>query len=112
MVPTSLQWKARQLLDPAAVGVTTNPAEAVLRGVYKIIVNPYLPNNGDNSVWYMLDLSQPVRPFLFQNRKPVAFAALDKPTDQEAFMRRKAMYGVDSRFNFAYGDWRQAYRAA
>jgi phage major head subunit gpT-like protein len=37
---------------------------------------------------------------------------MDKDTDPEVFNRKKVLYGVDTRFNFAYGDWRQAYRAA
>lgn len=112
MVPTDLEWIARSILDPQAVNGSTNPSERVLAGAYKIIVNDYLPNNGANSTWYMLDLSQGVAPFIFQNRKPVTPTSLDKDTDIEVFMRKKAMFGIDSRFAFGYGDWRLAYRAA
>ncbi|MEE9117853.1 MAG: Mu-like prophage major head subunit gpT family protein [Calditrichia bacterium] len=111
MVPTDLEFTARQLLDPAAVSVTTSPAEAVLKGYLKIIVNPYLTNGGVNSVWYMMDLSKSTKPFIFQNRKAPMFTALDNPDSTELFMRKKIYYGIDFRCAFGYGDWRQAFRA-
>ena len=59
----------------------------------------------------MMDLSQPVKPIIFQNRKPITWAGLDKDTDYEVFMRRTIYYGVEARFAFGYGDWRLAYKA-
>lgn len=113
MVPADLEWTAKELLDPAAVSVTDDPAKAVLKGYLKVIVNDNLANNGANSVYYVLDLvTRGTKPFVFQNRKPITFEALDDPKNNiDLFMRKKIYYGVDARFAFGYADWRLAFRA-
>ena len=112
MVPTDLEWAARELMDPSVVKVTTDPSRSVLSGRLDIIVNDELTNNGDNSPFYVLDLkSRGTKPFIFQNRKPITFVAQDQATDTEFFMRKKIYYGVDARFAFGYGDWRLAFRS-
>jgi len=112
MVPSGLGWAAQELLNPSAVNVTTDPSKKILAGRLQIIENPYLTNNGTaaNSAWYLLDLSQVVKPFIYQLRKDFEFVALDKPDSYEAFMRKTFIYGVDARFNFGFGDWRGAVR--
>ncbi len=107
VVPTALRFTAKELLFPKS-----RDADRELEGELELIVNPYLANNGANSAWYVLDLvSRPVRPFIYQNRKDLEFVGLDQPNSPELFWRKKLHYGVDSRFNFAFGDWRQAYKA-
>lgn len=112
MVPTILEFTAKELFDPTFVNVTTDPAKASLKGLLKVIVNPYLSNTGvANAAYYVLDLTQPIRPFIFQNRKNLEFAALDQSNSPENFLRKTLYYGVDGRFAFGYGDWRMAYKA-
>lgn len=113
MVPTGLEFTAKELFDPTYVSVTTDPSKATLKGLLKVIVNPYLTNAGTvaNSAWYVLDLTQPVKPFIFQNRKALEFVALDNPSDVDYFMRKTLYYGVDARFAFGFGDWRTAFKA-
>lgn len=113
MIPSGLFWTAKELLDPSAVIATTDPGLKALSGALKIIVNPFLPNAGTvaNSVWYMLALNEGVCPFIYQNRQNIEFTPLDKSDDYANFMRKEIMYGIDSRFAFAYGDWRMAFRA-
>jgi phage major head subunit gpT-like protein len=101
MVPTILQFTAVELFVNTVVNVTTDPAKAAIAGLLKVIVNPYLSNaGGANAAYYVLDLSQPVKPFIFQNRQNMEFAALDNPKDEEVFKRKKLLYGVDARFVF------------
>lgn len=113
MVPTGLEFTAKELFDPTYVSVTTDPSKATLKGLLKVIVNPYLANAGTvaNSAYYILDLTQPVKPFIFQNRKPLEFVAVDQPSDIDFFMRKTLYYGVDARFAFGFGDWRMAAKA-
>ena len=112
MVPADLEWTAMEVLDPAAISVTTDPSKAVMKGKLDIIVNDELADNGANSVYYVLDLkSRAVKPFIFQNRQSITFEALDDPKNIELFMRKKIYYGVEARFAFGYGDWRLAFRA-
>lgn len=111
MVPSILEWKAKEILDPAFVGVTTDPSKAVMKGLLKVIVNPYLTGADTDAAYYVMDLSGAVKPIIYQNRKDLEFTALDDPTSPEYFHRKKIFYGVDARFAFGYGDWRMMFKA-
>lgn len=64
---------------------------------------------GASNPWFLLDLSRPVKPFIFQDRRALQFTALDKPTDENVFNRKKFIYGWDSRNAAGYGLWQLAY---
>jgi phage major head subunit gpT-like protein len=64
---------------------------------------------GGGNPWFLLDLSRPVKPFIFQDRRPLSFTSLDKPDDENVFYRRKYIYGWDSRNAAGYGLWQLAY---
>jgi phage major head subunit gpT-like protein len=108
MVPSTLEWTAKEIFDPTAVAVSTDPAKAVLRGRVKVNVNPYLNGSaGANAPYYFMDLSGYIKPFIFQIRKPIKFdqVTTDNP-DTQAFMTDANLYGVKARHAFGYGDWR------
>lgn len=105
VVPANLEFTAKKLFDPTVVAVTTDPAAAVLKGALKVVVLPYLTSA---TTWYVIDLSQGVSPFIYQNRKSLEFVAMDNADDIENFMRKKLYYGVDARFAFGLGDWMTA----
>lgn len=113
MVPTGLEFTAKELFDPSFVNVTTDPSKATLRWLLKVIVNPYLANNWTvaNSAYYIMDLTGVVKPFIFQNREAMKFVPLDKDTDYESFMRKTLYYSAEARFAFGYGDWRFVFKA-
>lgn len=64
---------------------------------------------GAGTGWFLLDLSRPIKPIILQVRKRPEFVAMDKPDDENAFMRKKYRYGVDDRKNVGYGLWQLAY---
>jgi len=64
---------------------------------------------GSGDPWYLLDLSRPIKPIIFQRRKNPEFVAQDRPTDENVFMRKKFRYGVDDRKNVGFGLWQVAY---
>jgi phage major head subunit gpT-like protein len=64
---------------------------------------------GANNPWFLLDLSRGLKPFIYQRRKPYAFVSLDKEDDQNVFMRKEFIYGVDGRGNAGYGLWQFAF---
>jgi phage major head subunit gpT-like protein len=66
---------------------------------------------GASTAWYLIDNSRPVKPFIFQSRKPVQLTAMDRETDSNVFMRRSYLYGVDARYAVAYGMWQLAYKS-
>lgn len=112
LVPTSLEWVAREAFDPSYRGTGTTTASDMGKGRVQVLVSEYLTNNatpGYSDV-YWLDLSKPVKPFIFQNRKNTEFVALDKSDDYENFMSKGILYGVDNRFNMGFGLWQLAYK--
>lgn len=64
---------------------------------------------GAGTAWYLLDLSRPIKPLILQIRKRPQFVAMDRPDDENVFMRKKFRYGVDDRKNVGYGLWQLAY---
>ncbi|WP_435640325.1 Mu-like prophage major head subunit gpT family protein [Micavibrio aeruginosavorus] len=64
---------------------------------------------GAGAAWFLLDVSKPVRPIIFQKRRGYEFVAMDDPKDSNVFNRREFVYGVDARVNAGYGLWQLAY---
>lgn len=64
---------------------------------------------GSGPGWYLMDTSRAVRPLIWQERQPYNFVAMDKATDQNVFMNRKYLYGVDARVNAGFGLWQLAF---
>lgn len=64
---------------------------------------------GAGTAWYLLDVSKPVRPLIFQKRKGYKFVSMDQESDEAVFMRKQYRYGVDCRVNAGYGLWQLAY---
>lgn len=79
-----------------------NPWQKILKGV---VSDAKLTDLTD---WYLAASSEDMKPFILQTRKPPQFVALDKPTDENVFMRKKLLYGVDLRCNAGYGFYRYA----
>lgn len=109
VVPTGLEYTAKAIFNPGVVGVTTDPASAVLSGAVEVVVLPTLTSQ---TTYYFIDMSQGVSPFIYQNRKEIQFVALDQDNDIEVFMRKTYYYGVDARFAFGVGEWRYAVKAS
>lgn len=108
-VPSVLERKAKELLDPAMVNGSANPGDRTLAGRLKYIVLPRLDGSDwEDSPFYVLDLSQQLKPIIFQNRKAPTLTSLDSDTSEEVFERKKLKYGVDLRCNFGYGERRTA----
>lgn len=58
---------------------------------------------GSGTAWYLLDLSRPLKPFIFQKRRDYAFVGMQDPNDEQVFMRKMYRYGVDARVNVGFG---------
>jgi phage major head subunit gpT-like protein len=66
---------------------------------------------GASTAWYLIDTSRPIKPFIFQTRKTLQLVRLDQETNENVFMRRKYIFGVDARYAAAYGMWQLAYKS-
>jgi phage major head subunit gpT-like protein len=56
--------------------------------------------------WYLLDLSRPLKPFIFQ---PRTVAELQEPPDETAFKNDVYLYGIRRRCGVGFGLWQLAW---
>lgn len=103
VVPPQLEKVGLEILQAERLA---NGATNVYRNSAKLMVVPHLA--GNPTAWFLLDTSKPVKPLIFQRRRPAQFVAKDKPEDESVFMRREFVYGADSRDNAGYGLWQLA----
>lgn len=66
---------------------------------------------GANPGWYLIDDSQAVKPFLFQDRKKFVLTAMDNATDANVWQKGMFEYGVDGRCAVGFGLWQLAYKS-
>lgn len=64
---------------------------------------------GSGEPWFLMCSQLPLKPVLFQERKKPEFVYFDKPGDEPVFMKKKHVYGVDSRDNVGFGFWQGVY---
>ncbi|HYD01046.1 MAG TPA: Mu-like prophage major head subunit gpT family protein, partial [Phycisphaerales bacterium] len=107
LAPPALEGPFRQLLNSEFfnAGAVAAPVSNVWKGTADLIITPYLTDAAD---WYVLALNHPVKPLMFQMRKHPEFVALDSPTSEQNFLRKRFMYGVDARYNVGYSFWQLA----
>lgn len=95
VIPPDLEAVFDELNNPG-------PGSTVPRTPIPYQVDPRLTDAND---WYVDYVGAPVKPFLFQVRKPVDFVALDQPTAETVFNRRRFRYGVEGRYEMAFALW-------
>lgn len=64
---------------------------------------------GSGAAWFLLDTTKPIKPLIFQKRRNYEMVSMDNPTDENVFMRKEYVYGVDARVNAGLGLWQLAY---
>lgn len=64
---------------------------------------------GASTPWFLLDLSKPVKPVIFQDRRPITFVAKDDPRDDNVFDRAEFVYGADGRMATGFAFWQLAF---
>lgn len=103
VVPPALEDTARKILFAEQIDGTTN----IYKDTASLLVVPELA--GNDTAWYLLCTSKPLKPLIFQERKAPKFDALIDDKDENVFMRKQYLYGVHSRANAGYGFWQMAY---
>ena len=66
------------------------------------------PTITDKTAWYLLDVSRPLKPFIFQERTTPELQVITNPDNDTVFMKDKIPYGIRYRCNGGYGFWQQA----
>lgn len=64
---------------------------------------------GAATPWYLIDDTRALKPIIWQERKAPQFVAKDRPEDDNVFLRKQFLYGVDSRCNVGFGFWQFAF---
>lgn len=103
VVPPALEAEARKILLADQIDGTTN----TMKGTAEPLVVPELAVNDD--AWYLLCTDRPLKPLIYQERKKAQFVSLTNESDENVFMNKEYIYGVDNRCNAGYGFWQMAY---
>ena len=103
VVPPALEKEARDILVADFINGTKN----TMQGTAKPLVAPQLA--GHDSAWFLLCTTQPVKPLIYQERKKPKFVSKTNETDDNVFMSKQFLYGVDARGNAGYGFWQMTY---
>lgn len=72
----------------------------IYQGRFKVIVSPRIRGPFAN-YWFLSDLSQPVKPLIFQNREPITTAAQVDWDCPDMFKRGQMNFGAQARYNVA-----------
>jgi len=102
VTPPTMYFTALEAINATVINNTSN----VLQGAARVISLPWLE---DATKWYLLKTDGVIRPFIFQDREPVEFGALEENSD-EGFRREKFLYGVRARYRMTYGYWQYSVR--
>ena len=103
VVPPALEAKARDIL----VADFINGSRNTMQGTAKPLVVPQLA--GNDKAWFLMSTHRPVKPLIYQERKKAKFVSKTAETDDNVFMKKKFLYGADSRGNVGFGFWQMAF---
>lgn len=103
LVPPALRIVATQLMtNPKLADDTPNP----YMGMATVVVDTRLTSR---TAWFLLDVSRPVKPFVYQERKAPVFVQQTDPQADDVFNRKKFKFGVEARAAAGYGFWQLCY---
>lgn len=100
VVPPSMYVTALEALSATVIGNTSN----ALQGAARVLAFPWLSTA---TKWYLLKNDGHIRPFVFIDRVPVEFKAMEE-NSESGFVRDKFLYGVRARYAMTYGYWQYA----
>jgi phage major head subunit gpT-like protein len=109
VVAPALEMAARQMLfgtiiSPTGafgINVSGGMQDNAVRGMFDLLVINELAGVADD-VYFLLDTTKPVKPFLYQNRQAVTTTPLVSPSDPNLFFRKEYIYGADARANASF----------
>lgn len=108
IVPPKLEATGKQILESTYVAPTgavgSNAAsvmqESITKGTAKLLVDPYLTSD---TAWYLACTSRPMKPLIWQQRQAPQMVYKNNVTDDNVFMLKKFIFGVDARGAAGYG---------
>lgn len=64
---------------------------------------------GGNPAWYLIDGTKSLKPLIFQEREEYIMQRMDRPGDENVFLREEFLYGIRARVNAGFGLWQLAH---
>lgn len=99
VIPPEYEFMAKHIFNAEyAPGGGSN----VQKSEASYLVIPELAGMTD---WYAFDVSAPIKPFIFQERRAVQLVAKTAPTDDNVFWLKEFVWGVDGRGAVGNGPW-------
>lgn len=84
-------------------------ADHPVKNAAGVVVSASNIQAGSETPWFLLDTSRPIKPLIYQERRKVNLVAKDQPRDENVFLEKEYIYGVDSRANVGVGLWQLAF---
>lgn len=67
-------------------------------------------DGGNGTPWFLLDVSRPLKPIIYQERKKFTnLVKMDNENDEAVFTRKEFRYGLDGRCQVGFGFWQMAW---
>ena len=85
----------KEALEIVSAERNSSGATNVLRGTAEVLVIPELAN--EPTVWYLMDVSKGIKPFVFQNRQNPVLTQKTSMTDDNVFKDDQFLWGVKAR---------------
>lgn len=102
LVPPAMYFPMLHTVQAAMITNTSN----VIAGIAAVISFPYLSLG---TTFYTCKVDEEVRPFIFQDRLPIEFDALERGSEVN-FRQGENLYGVRARYALTYGMWQYCVR--
>lgn len=80
-------------------------------GEAMLVSNNLVPGANPGAAWFLLDVSRPLKPLIFQERTKPELQMISNPDNDHVFMKDEIPYGVRYRCNAGYGFWQMAVRS-
>lgn len=106
VIPPALLGKALAVFQKE---FSANGASNVTFQMMDILEVPEL--SGDDTTFYVADVSRPIRPLIHQARRPLAFQAKNRVDDDVVLEENQVRFYADARYNAGYGLPFLAYKA-
>ncbi|PTY03902.1 head protein [Verrucomicrobia bacterium LW23] len=103
IVSPAYETTARQILEADLIinAGGTAAGTNVDKGTAKLIVWPRLAADPDK--WFLVDLGQVMKPFIFQEEKPVSLTSATAPNSVDMLLNHRFIYQAYGRYNAGYG---------
>lgn len=80
-------------------------------GSTALVSNNLVPGASPGTPWFLLDVSRPLKPIIFQERTKPQLQVITNPDNEHVFIKDEIPYGVRYRCNAGFGFWQMAVRS-